>query len=306
MASTAQPVRPRALAAVSSNRRTEISVVAHGEDTARLQTLAASLQLGDRIAFVAAPGCPDSEGLRLASQRRASALVPYSAWRVRALTGVLRATTHELDVEILAAHDEDTAALLPEALRRIGSDGDRRIRIVGGRRVDASLLQRAESRGIDVTHGSLSRALSGLIRSPASEDVLVVPASAADAVVSVATSLAEVEALTPEMTHCPQRVGTRTTTLHPSALILGLASHLSGIGFSDAGRRLREAWLRTIEEGVHHRAFAHIAPYGTRLDDDEFVAAVCQRLGSAPQHIGPRRLRSEDLASAPAPVLRVV
>jgi isocitrate dehydrogenase len=74
---------------------------------------------------------------------------------------------------------------------------------------------------------------------------------------------------------------------NPSGLLLAGAMMLDHIGQGDAAARVRNAWLRTLEDGVHtkdiHGETSAGSPAGTRA----FADAVIARIGEAPQRFKP-------------------
>jgi isocitrate dehydrogenase len=73
---------------------------------------------------------------------------------------------------------------------------------------------------------------------------------------------------------------------NPSGLLLGAVMMLAHIGQAEVAQRIHNAWLRTLEEGVHT---ADLASPDTRAEvgTDAFAQAVIQRLGQEPQHFAP-------------------
>ncbi|MEO7144655.1 MAG: NADP-dependent isocitrate dehydrogenase, partial [Bryobacteraceae bacterium] len=83
----------------------------------------------------------------------------------------------------------------------------------------------------------------------------------------------------------PRRAGQNLA--NPSGLLLGAVLMLVHIGQIDAAARVHNAWLRTIEDGVHtYDVFSEgisLQKVGTR----EFAVAVAARLGQSPQTLKP-------------------
>jgi isocitrate dehydrogenase len=79
----------------------------------------------------------------------------------------------------------------------------------------------------------------------------------------------------------PRRAGQNLA--NPSGLLLGAVMMLVHIGQPDVAERVHNAWLRTIEEGIHtydiYKENVSRQKVGTR----EFAAAVSQRLGQKPE-----------------------
>ena len=88
---------------------------------------------------------------------------------------------------------------------------------------------------------------------------------------------------------------------NPSGLLLSAVQMLVHLGHTDVAARIQNAWLRTLEDGVHtadvFRAGASARKVGTRA----FAGAVCERLGQLPQRLPAAAFRPTP-ASTLAPV----
>jgi isocitrate dehydrogenase len=88
---------------------------------------------------------------------------------------------------------------------------------------------------------------------------------------------------------------------NPSGLLLSAVQMLVHLGHTDVAARIQNAWLRTLEDGVHtaeiFRAGASARKVGTRA----FADAVCERLGQLPQRLPAAAFRPTP-ASTLAPV----
>ncbi|HEX8393324.1 MAG TPA: NADP-dependent isocitrate dehydrogenase, partial [Longimicrobium sp.] len=75
---------------------------------------------------------------------------------------------------------------------------------------------------------------------------------------------------------------------NPSGLLLGAVMMLVHIGQADVAERIHNAWLRTLEDGVHT---PDVAGENTRalVGTQEFADAVADRLGKEPQMLKPVR-----------------
>jgi len=104
----------------------------------------------------------------------------------------------------------------------------------------------------------------------------------------------------------PRRAGQNMA--NPSGLLLGAVMMLVHIGQSDSASRVHNAWLRTIEDGVHtydiYEADVSTRKVGTR----EFADAVIERIGERPRTLKPVAYRTGAVmelglrsASSPAP-----
>lgn len=90
---------------------------------------------------------------------------------------------------------------------------------------------------------------------------------------------------------------------NPSGLLLASLMMLVHLGQSEAARRIHNAWLRTIEDGLHTPdIFTPAVSRGTApLSTSEFTRAVVERLGLEPREL-PRADHPEAATAAPAPV----
>jgi isocitrate dehydrogenase len=81
----------------------------------------------------------------------------------------------------------------------------------------------------------------------------------------------------------PRRAGQNLA--NPSGLLLGAIQMLVYIGQSTAAEKVHNAWLKTLEDGIHtydlYKEGVSTAQVGTR----EFTQAVIERLGEKPQHL---------------------
>ncbi|MCE3000914.1 MAG: NADP-dependent isocitrate dehydrogenase [Betaproteobacteria bacterium] len=87
---------------------------------------------------------------------------------------------------------------------------------------------------------------------------------------------------------------------NPSGLIQAAAMLLAHIGQGDIATRVQNAWLRTIEDGVHT---ADVAGPHTRekVGTRAFAQAVIARLGQAPVQLKPVQFAAAQAKPAPAP-----
>lgn len=100
----------------------------------------------------------------------------------------------------------------------------------------------------------------------------------------------------------PRRAGQNLA--NPSGLLLGAVMMLVHIGQTDAAERVHNAWLRTIEDGIHTYDIFNEGVSKEKVGTREFSAAVAARLGKAPATLkavkyeaggGPFRLPAADL-----------
>ena len=70
---------------------------------------------------------------------------------------------------------------------------------------------------------------------------------------------------------------------NPSGLLLGAVQMLVHMGESEAGARIMNAWLRTLEDGVHTGDIYGEGRSTRRVGTQDFASAVIERLGEEPQ-----------------------
>jgi len=74
---------------------------------------------------------------------------------------------------------------------------------------------------------------------------------------------------------------------NPSGLLLGGVMMLAHIGQPDVAARVHNAWLKTIEDGIHTGDIYDAATSKERVSTDAFADAVIARLGQEPQTFVP-------------------
>ncbi len=81
---------------------------------------------------------------------------------------------------------------------------------------------------------------------------------------------------------------------NPSGLILSGVMMLNHLGQSDVAERVHNAWLRTVEDGVHTGDVGVEAGVGHAVGTRAFAQAVIDRLGLAPQKLNPVRYSANE------------
>ncbi len=71
---------------------------------------------------------------------------------------------------------------------------------------------------------------------------------------------------------------------NPSGLINGAILMLQHIGQGDVASRIQNAWLKTIEDGIHTFDIYNSEQSKRQVTTDEFASAVIERLGQMPEH----------------------
>lgn len=99
----------------------------------------------------------------------------------------------------------------------------------------------------------------------------------------------------------PRRAG--QDIANPSGLLLAAVMLLTHVGQPAVAERVHNAWLRTIEDGVHTYDIYTAGVSRERVGTRAFAEAVIDRLGQAPRRLRPARY--DPLATAPAPSLPV-
>src|SRR5678810_676448 len=87
----------------------------------------------------------------------------------------------------------------------------------------------------------------------------------------------------------PRRAGQNLA--NPSGLLLGAVMMLVHIGETAVAERVHNAWLRTLEEGVHTYDIFTEGISKEKVGTKEFADAVVERLGQMPQLLKPRKYK---------------
>lgn len=144
-----------------------------------------------------------------------------------------------------------------------------------------------------------------LADSPELFDVIVMPNLYGDILSDVAAQIAGSVGMAPSAnigTHvsmfeaihgsAPRHAG--RDTANPSGLLLAGVMMLVHLGQRQVAERVHNAWLRTIEDGVHTRDVFEDGKSTTRAGTASFADAVIQRLGSEPTKLKPARYSASD------------
>jgi isocitrate dehydrogenase len=81
----------------------------------------------------------------------------------------------------------------------------------------------------------------------------------------------------------PRRAGQNLA--NPSGLLLGAVMMLVHIGQAEVATRIHNAWLRTIEDGIHTYDIYTEGQSREKVGTRQFVEAVIARLGQRPEHL---------------------
>jgi isocitrate dehydrogenase len=91
---------------------------------------------------------------------------------------------------------------------------------------------------------------------------------------------------------------------NPTGLLLAGVQMLVHIGQPDAAQRVHNAWLKTIEDGVHTDDIFETHVSKARVGTAEFAEAVIERLGAEPEQLKPVRYTGNQVFAPPRPAPR--
>lgn len=166
----------------------------------------------------------------------------------------------------------------------------------------------AEYPQIEKEHWIVDIGAAKLADSPEAFDVIVMPNLYGDILSDVAAQIAGSVGLAGssnigehaamfEAIHgsAPRRAGQNVA--NPSGLLLGGVLMLNHIGQPEVAERVHNAWLRTLEEGIHTYDIFQAGVSTQKVGTREFADAVIARLGQTPQKLKPVHYNtSESLA----------
>ncbi len=72
---------------------------------------------------------------------------------------------------------------------------------------------------------------------------------------------------------------------NPSGLLLGAIQMLTHVGQFEAAERVHNAWLKTVEDGIHTADIYNPSVSKEKVGTDRFSDAVIERLGESPAHL---------------------
>src|SRR5436853_2537504 len=163
----------------------------------------------------------------------------------------------------------------------------------------------AEYPDIENEHWIVDIGAAKLADTPAAFDVIVLPNLYGDILSDVAAQIAGSVGLAGsanigenvamfEAIHgsAPRRAGQNLA--NPSGLLLGAVMMLVHIGQVDVAERVHNAWLRTIEDGVHTYDIYKEGTSAQKAGNKEFAAAVVERLGKRPNTLKAVAYKQED------------
>lgn len=91
---------------------------------------------------------------------------------------------------------------------------------------------------------------------------------------------------------------------NPSGLLLGAVMMLNHIGQNDVAERVHNAWLKTIEDGVHTGDIYRLGRSAEKTGTDGFSRAVIDRLGQNPEKLRPVSYQTAKAGAMVMPPLR--
>jgi isocitrate dehydrogenase len=152
----------------------------------------------------------------------------------------------------------------------------------------------AQYPGLEKEHWIVDIGAAKLADTPEAFDVIVMPNLYGDILSDVAAQIAGSVGLAGsanigvacamfEAIHgsAPRRAGQNVA--NPSGLLLGAVMMLVHIGQRDVAEKVHNAWLRTIEDGVHTYDVFEEGVSRQKVGTREFAAAVVERLGRLPE-----------------------
>lgn len=94
----------------------------------------------------------------------------------------------------------------------------------------------------------------------------------------------------------PRRAGQNLA--NPSGLLLGAVMMLVHVGLTEHAERVHNAWLRTVEDGIHTYDIYDDKVSKQKVGTKEFAEAVVERLGQMPQILKPRKYKKGEESHA--------
>ncbi len=170
----------------------------------------------------------------------------------------------------------------------------------------------AEYSDIENEHWIVDIGAAKLADTPEVFDVLVMPNLYGDVLSDVAAQIAGSVGLAGsanigehvsmfEAIHgsAPRRAGQNLA--NPSGLLLGAVMMLVHIGEIEVAERVHNAWLRTIEDGIHTYDIYEEGHSKQKVGTKEFAEAVAQRVGQKPETLKAATYKAVDETSSQTP-----
>src|SRR6476619_7197540 len=181
----------------------------------------------------------------------------------------------------------------------------------------------AQYPGIENEHWIVDIGAAKLADTPEAFDVIVMPNLYGDVLSDVAAQIAgsvglagsanigeKVAMFEAIQGSAPRRAGQNLA--NPSGLLLGAVMMLVHIGETAAAERVHNAWLRTLEDGIHTYDVYDERVSKQKVGTKEFAEAVSERIGQTPQILKARKYSKSDesvarvTTSKPAPQKELV
>ncbi|HUQ33264.1 MAG TPA: NADP-dependent isocitrate dehydrogenase [Pyrinomonadaceae bacterium] len=169
----------------------------------------------------------------------------------------------------------------------------------------------AEYTDLENEHWIVDIGAAKLADTPGAFDVIVMPNLYGDVLSDVAAQIAGSVGLAGsanigenvsmfEAIHgsAPRRAGQNLA--NPTGLLLGAVMMLVHINQTDVAERVHNAWLRTVEDGVHTYDIYAEGVSREKVGTKEFADAVVARLGQTPQTLKAARYKAADASEASA------
>jgi isocitrate dehydrogenase len=170
--------------------------------------------------------------------------------------------------------------------------------------------------GLENEHWIVDIGAAKLADTPEAFDVVVMPNLYGDVLSDVAAQIAGSVGLAGsanigehvsmfEAIHgsAPRRAGQNLA--NPSGLLLGAVMMLVHIGQTDVAERVHNAWLRTIEDGIHTYDIYEEGKSKEKVGTKEFAEAVAKRMGQTPQTLKQAKYKaSEEVVADARPAAR--
>ena len=154
----------------------------------------------------------------------------------------------------------------------------------------------AEYPDIENEHWIIDIGTAKLADTPTAFDVIVMPNLYGDILSDVAAQIAGsvglagsanigLDAAMFEAIHgsAPRLAGQNSA--NPSGLLLAAVMMLAHLGETERAAAIHNAWMKTIEEGIHTDDIFKAGVSNTRVDTRQFAEAVATRLGQQPQQL---------------------
>ena len=174
----------------------------------------------------------------------------------------------------------------------------------------------AEYPEIEKEHWIVDIGAAKLADSPEKFDVIVMPNLYGDILSDVAAEIAGSVGMAPsanigthvamfEAIHGSAPRHARRDTANPSGLLLAGVMMLAHIGQRKAAQSVHNAWLRTIEDGVHTADIYEEGKSKQRVGTEAFATAIIERLGSLPKTLKPVQYSDDDAVVVARPAKTV-